>query len=423
MINSSGVLSIELQSQKRKTTLTVVITLMGMFLHQTSGILGINASLADIFCVMVFFILLIQDKLVFPVKHTLFFILLSVVLLINSMFVVPMTISYYPELTSIITNYLKLLMVFIYFIIGYCIARQSMFDYVLKWYSYFGLTVGCLGIIMTLTNIGLFNDVFFLWGRFKGLMNDPNYYAILQVTALAIAIRRISNNKYKPVIWILVFLSVSISGSKTGMITFIVYLIFYCFESIIRKKKRLHEAILFCIVLAIIFLLTPYFVTLINYTIDKISTFIPIFSRVEVLFNDYMSAISNKESSRDAAWGNAINLIAMSPILGIGIGTYGGIAEMMFGSKTIAHNTYLQLGVEWGVPLIFLFFAYVFYLLGRTSFSKYEEFHETSIIIRDVLIVLLIGSFAISLNNARIFWLFLGALIFYVNQHKSKNVL
>ncbi|MDI3545796.1 MAG: hypothetical protein PWP68_1213 [Rikenellaceae bacterium] len=37
-------------------------------------------------------------------------------------------------------------------------------------------------------------------------------------------------------------------------------------------------------------------------------------------------------------------------------------------------------------------------------------------ILRDIIIVFLIGSMAISLNNARMFWFFFGALVFNSNK-------
>jgi len=420
LTNSVGLLSIEFQ--KRNTTTVGIIILMSILLHQSFVIFGLNVSLSDFFCVLVLFLFAIHDKLVFPVKYILFFLLLSVYLLVNTIFIVPATISYYPAADTIASNFVKLLIVFGYFVLGYCLAKQELFDYVIKWYSIFGLIIGCLGIIMTFLNIAILSDVFFYGGRFKGLMNDPNYYAILQVTALAIAIRKLTNKKYKPIVWIVVFLAVSISGSKTGMITFVAYLIIHYFEIIVRKKKkRIRDAILFCAAIAVLFLLMPYITSLINNTLEKIATVIPIFARIEVLFSDFITAISDKGSARDIAWNNAINLIALAPLLGIGIGTYSGLANMMFGSNIIAHNTYLQLAVEWGVPLTILFLSYVFYLLGRTFFSKYEEIPVNHLIIRDVIVVLLIASFAISLNNARMFWLFLGSFVFYTNRYIRKK--
>ncbi|MDD4146844.1 MAG: hypothetical protein PHS83_07135, partial [Clostridia bacterium] len=75
-----------------------------------------------------------------------------------------------------------------------------------------------------------------------------------------------------------------------------------------------------------------------------------------------------------------------------------------------AENTYLQLAAEWGLPVAIIFFSYLFYVISKATFSRKNK-GETDSILRDILIIFLISSLAISLNHARLFWVVLGAFM------------
>jgi len=102
--------------------------------------------------------------------------------------------------------------------------------------------------------------------------------------------------------------------------------------------------------------------------------------------------------------------VGSSPIFGVGVGTYTGITTAMWGVGAIAHNTYIQLAAEWGLPMSLFFFATIFWqLIGSTIKGKSGS--ELRIVYRDIIVVFLLGSFAISLNNARLLWITLGLLV------------
>src|SRR5699024_6808621 len=136
----------------------------------------------------------------------------------------------------------------------------------------------------------------------------------------------------------------------------------------------------------------------------------PGFQRITELFTDFDGAISDSGSTRDIAWGNAIKLIQLSPIAGIGIGGYSKITMFLFGSPTIAHNTYLQLAVEWGLILATISIGYLIFLMIVTAYD-FSEKRELIQKVRFMLLAFLIGSFALSLNNARLLWVLVGALV------------
>ena len=142
---------------------------------------------------------------------------------------------------------------------------------------------------------------------------------------------------------------------------------------------------------------------------------IPASKRILSLFIDFKGAFSG-EGQSDQNVENSIRNFAHSPLTGIGVGTYSGIAELLSGSRAIAHNTYLQLLAQYGLPLTAMFISYVAYIIIKATFNNKELIRNdyTIMTLRDIIIILLIGSLAISLNNARIFWLVLGSLAFYL---------
>ncbi|WP_374723708.1 O-antigen ligase family protein [Calidifontibacillus erzurumensis] len=406
-----------LVSHREKSLLfTIILFFMSIFLNQTSIIFGINISFSDLFCLLL--LTLISSELKIPIKQLVFFLILSLIVLFSSSIVVPFLFSYYPDQNKILVNYLKLVVVFVYFILGFSLSKQGFIDRVLKWYSIFGLICAIVGIIWSIFQINFLSDLLFMEGRYKGLMNDPNYFSIVQITSLAYLSRTIKNEKLNIIVWFIFLLSIIVSGSKTGMVTLLIYLSIRILEYLIKSRKnirKLTSSIFFFLFLIIVL---PLVTSKLEYLFELISNFTPVFSRIGLIFTDFTSAVSDDGSARDKAWGNAVKLIELSPIFGIGVGTYSGLADFLFGKTVIAHNTYLQLAVEWGVPLTLIFYIYVIVILGKTlKIGQDNSFHGN--ILRDIIIILLIGSLAISLNNARMFWVFFGALVNSVYYRKT----
>ena len=95
------------------------------------------------------------------------------------------------------------------------------------------------------------------------------------------------------------------------------------------------------------------------------------------------------------------------------------------GRQAIAHNTYLQLLAQYGLPLTVMFFSYVVFITIKATFNNKKLIKNDYTIrtMRDIIIILLISSLAISLDNARMFWLVLGSLAFYLKTDERKNKL
>lgn len=404
-----------------------------MLLHQSNIMFGVNISFADIFCFMLLVIIAGKGNLVIPIKPIIFFMIVYIIVLLSAVYIVPVQYTITPEPTQIVSDFIKLIAILLYFLIGYNLATTNSIETGIKWYSIVGMMIGILGIILTFLNIRIFSSILFYSDiRFRGLMNDPNYFSVLQITAMVYFSRmKTIKARYRALAVLVTVVSVVTSGSKTGMITLFCYLGLRTMEYILSPGKKLRTVFLQLTVLFVFILSIPIAIEFMQQFLLSIAYKIPAFSRVYFLFTDFTSAISENGSARGATWQVATQIIQQSPLLGIGIGTYTDIAMEHFYSRNIAHNTFLQLAAEWGIPLAFLFFTYVFYILSRTHTlaSSNKDLH---LIYRDIIIILLVGSMAISLNNARVLWFFLGALVSttytlsrkkkYVKAHLAKNV-
>jgi len=398
------------QYKSTEIQFSIIIFMLAALLHQSQVIFGVNISFADIFCLILLLGFIYRKDLSIPIIPAVFFLIVSTVVLSNAAFYIPLRFMYTPQPMGILSDYMKLIAIFVYFILGYNLSKAKLIKSTVKWYSYWGLFIGGMGVFFTLFNIGLFSNIlFFEHTRFRGLMIDPNYFSVLQITALVFISRSEAvKSKYKYLAFLITALSVLISGSKTGIITLITYLALRFAEFLLLQKKNIKSLIAPLIIIGLFIMIVPVIMGFLQTLFNFFAMNIPSFSRVELLFTNFGEAFSENGSGRNITWKVALQLIQLSPIIGIGIGTYQDLAIGLFNESDISHNTFLQLSAEWGIPLALIFFLYVFFTIGKATISG--NLHGEQLIIRDMIIILLIGSMAISLNNARILWLMLGAL-------------
>lgn len=395
----------------------LIIVFMALLLNQTNYFFGINFSFADLICIILLLKILISKKALIPVAPTLFFLLTSILVIFTAVFYVPNKLEFSPNLIEVMSNYIKLFATFIYFIVGNNLARLNCTRKIIKWFSIGALILGVIAFVFTVFKIKLFSNLLYDSGiRFKGLMGDPNYFSILQICAIAYFIN--INNIKSSLRYVFIFfllISILVSGSKTGVITLIMYfLVLKPIDNLFNIKIKYKTIILSIFIIIFLILIIPY----LSYKIDRMLIYaserIPALNRISVIFTDFNTAVSGSGSGRDLTWSIALKMIELSPLIGIGVGTYTGLSNQYWNVNTVAHNTYLQLSVEWGLPLVMIFFFYVFIIIGKVSFIQ-DKRTEQNIILRDMIFAFLIGSLAISLNNARMFWMFLGALVYEIN--------
>lgn len=402
-----------------KLLFIVPVLFLSILLHQSSELFGINLSFADFFCVFILVILVISHQLQLPIFPLIFFLIVSSIVIITSTFYVPMVFNIDINPKGIISDFLKLIALLVYFIIGFNLYRLDLMEKTLKWYSLFGMLIGLIGIMTTLLNINLLSEILYYSDtRYRGLMIDPNYYSVLQITAFIYFSRAKSIRfQYKVLALLITLITVLTSGSKTGLITLSCYLAFRIIEYLFKQNKKGSVILIQMTMITLLILVVPMLFHYLPKLIMIIGSIIPTFDRVQLLFTDFSSAISESGSGRNITWIVALQVIQLSPLIGVGIGTYSNIASKLYYSNDIPHNTFLQLSAEWGIPLAFLFFGYVIFLLVRISNSRSSMNLTINLVLRDIILVLLVASMAISLNNARILWLVLGALVCSLNRN------
>ena len=261
--------------------------------------------------------------------------------------------------------------------------------------------------------------------RLIGFMNDPNFFAVIQCCALSILLRMKPLNSIIRLGAIgIIVLSIISSGSKSAVILVFLYCGYFLISKATKLKKitPLKAASSLVLVLGLLAII-PTVLTYMDELMAIIVNRFPIFSRVELLFTDFSSAVSDGGSGRAQVWETAMHIINSAPFMGIGLGNYIPIAEQFVYNPNVAHNTYLQLSAEWGIVSTVLFFIYVGSTLINAESSLLESKLESQNrqIIRDILIIYLIASVSISLNNARIFWLVLGMSVFQTKDTRSLN--
>ncbi|HHT66588.1 MAG TPA: O-antigen ligase family protein [Clostridiales bacterium] len=410
------------QHQRPDKLVVLFAVLIAVFLNQANTVMGINFSFSDVFCALLTIYLIFKNQFKLLRCPTVYYVILIVHTLFTSLFYVPAHFMFLPRLSSVIVDSLKLMVVFIYFTLGYSLSLLEVDEPIVKWYSIAAFCIGLLGGLLAAFQIRFLTDAFFFGGsRLRGLMNDPNYFSIVQISAFVYFTRQA---RFKPIgkacIQSVLLFSILASGSKTGLITLIVYLIFRMAETLFQKRIEAGTLVsgIFVLMASALLLLNPSAVT--EKMTRYLSSLIPAFDRLQLVFTDFGNAVSGMGSQRDETWTVAVNLIQRSPIFGIGLGTYSGLAKQLYGTSSIAHNIYLQLFSEWGVLPASILFTSIFLLIGGAVLRK-KMHSAVTIITRDILIVFLTGSLAISLNNARMFWIFFGIFVSNVTRIREAS--
>ncbi len=391
----------------------VVICTMALLLNHSARVAGLNLSLADPLMALVLLLLAAMRQLIIPVFVLLFFFLVVVVSGITAMFVTPGLFGVYPDLSTL-SDLVKLVVALLYIICGVGIARLGVHISALRWYAIGASLVALLSVVAEFGGRFLPDSMYYAGFRFRGFMVDPNYWAVLAASAIAFVIWDRGLRKWARFGMVLCLMaSILLSGSKTGLITLAVLAVVLIFERMRRSEGSVGFNVFLLMAVVALALLWQPIMTVVAQAISEGSTTFPQLSRISILVEDPSGAISESGSARGDAWGSGLAMIGTSPWVGVGLGTYQAVNEAMFGEATVAHNTYIQIAAEWGLPLGVLFFGWLASLLLRASMRERSTVGDI-LVVRNMVITFLAGSFSLSLNNARMFWLFLGILIFLV---------
>lgn len=394
-----------------KPVLLIIVMCLAITLNHSQVIFGVNISFADIFVSLLFIYLLFQNKLTIPPWWLFFVAFISISNLFSAIFVVPIVFNVYSSFSDIGVGYLKLLVNMFYLLMGYNLVRINGEKRLLKYYSVSTVAIGGLSLLVALLNIPILRDTMLYDSfRLRGFMNDPNYFSVLQTIGLVYFLNNKTMSKRVNIVSsTILILSILMSASKTGTIAMIVILCFVFFKKFISKDKNIKTFLKITLFLILIVLSFYFLRDNFQQFFEVLTNEFPSINRISVIFTDFSEAISTGGSGRDDTWNVALKLIKDSPLFGVGVGTYINVATGVYNFGGLSHNTYLQLAAEWGLPITVFFFGSVFLLvIKNTTDNDKIKFTITS-----MLFVLLIGSLAVSLNNARIFWILLGVLIYY----------
>lgn len=392
-----------------------VLVLIAFFLHQSSVIFGVNLSISDFLILISFIYIFCVKKTKLNLIHLLVLFFLLAVYLINGCLIIPSKLSFDNSFTKIISEVFKLVILFFFFEHGVYLKDNKLFIQFIRVYSISAVIITVFCILTSVIKIQPFYDfIHLVTGRLNGLFNDPNYFAIAELTAIPFFVNKSSSKKAKLINTLVLIIGILLSGSKTGFLSLIIYLIFKCIIFIVfNHDLAIKKKIIVTALLSVLFI-----VTYVN--IDKIiyyaNIYFPSSKRVTGIISDLDSNISSSGSSRDIAWINGLNLIKKFPLLGVGKGNQSIVGLKLFSNGTISHNSFIQIFVDWGSIISLCF---IIYILARCIYYfniyKFVEY-KNKIIEIDILLIFLIGSLGISLDNSRMLWLILGSVLYRENR-------
>ncbi len=189
------------------------------------------------------------------------------------------------------------------------------------------------------------------------VVGDANYFTIaaLAVMPIAFELVLIGENKlqkaYAVVCTLLTFAAVTLGASRGGFLG-IVLMVFYL---IARSRKPSRN-------LVVVFLVTlPFLIFAPNSPVNRF----------------FHPAGGDKESVNKhlIGWEAGLNMIRKNPLSGVGFGNYKAVVTKYDKSGEVrldphvAHNAYLEIAAEMGIPAILVYWAFLgsaFYSAGKT---------------------------------------------------------
>lgn len=421
---ATNTLQIPRNPSRAKTNTALIFTtgVFGALLNQSDVLFGLNISLADFVIVILVALLINNNQFQLPLKPILAFMIFSAVVLINAVFIIPNLTRIPLSPLTVTLDYTKVLVSFLYFIVGFLIAKNALSKTLFKWFVIAAVAIGFLGIVFSLVPVpAMVNLLFYETVRLKGLMNDPNYFSVIQCAAIAVLLRWKPLNPMVKISAIsLLVLSIFSSGSKTGFLTLAALVVFWMMNLVLEGNMEIKQLIKLLFVLFLVFLSLPYLQSVLELTLSMVSEKFPIFSRVELLLTDFGAAVSANGSGREEQWIIAMDLIKDFPLIGVGnTGNYLALVQEMSSVGNLAHNTYLQMAGEWGIPVtLFMTWYLVRIFFSPISANGTREVHITT---KEMLFTFLVSSMSLSFNNSRVFWLLLGMAVWYTIQAKEKD--
>ncbi len=233
--------------------------------------------------------------------------------------------------------------------------------------------------------------------RPDGAVGDANYYALCALTAVPMAYcfmnaatGRIERLFFAASLVILLF-GITVSGSRGGFLGLSAEVIF-----LVLKSRRPIRAFIVMTLVAV-----PMLVALPDS---------PVYRLLHPNYGDNIGT-----DSRTEVWKAGLRMIESSPIFGIGLGRFKPSVESFENGgdvKSLAHNTYLEISAELGLPALAVFSAIIFYSLRTLDRLRRQTLRDKQIFLYNAvfshevaLVGLLVSSMFLTAEYQKNFWL------------------
>lgn len=381
---------------------------VGFSINISQVIFGINIALSDIFLIFLFVYLIY--KRIFYLNNSIFlyFLVLIIIRLITTLSLgawIPLT----TNITSTVITLIKFLisLLYLYVFVSIFSLDTKMKVKFLKGLMYGTILLGALSLVIFIGGPEFLQSIILFGGlRLRGFMNDPNFFGYMQISGFCVWLFNRFKSKILNLITITIYVcTVVLSASKSSLLIFLCIISIYLIYKLFTSKKNLYQItiIIFSVIALIGYIWIEFGKISVLFTDFVNST--PQLTRTMILFENFDTAINAGGSGRTEAWHTAINVIKSTNYLGIGFVNYSDVANYISGARTIAHNTYLQLAVEWGVLPLLISIVIIFRKIIDKIVSK-----DWNILF--IIGVSLVFSLSISLQNSRLLWCLLAILFF-----------
>lgn len=245
------------------------------------------------------------------------------------------------------------------------------------------------------------------WQKFHNLfpgfrpgwvVGDPNYFALSVVLCMPFAFYMFWEESHLPIrlfslgCLLLMLTALTLSGSRGGFLGLVAASLFLIW----RSRRRVRNLVLLTALAVPLFLVAPAS---------------PLLRLLHPAYQDVSA-----EDSRLELWRAGLRMIAQHPMTGIGLGNYKGVVTHYEADdknlEKIAHNTYIELAAETGLPglcafLIILFCAFRNLERARHLASEHHA-HFLELASQSIaagLIGSLVAIFFLSAETQKLLWL------------------
>ncbi|MCJ1655232.1 O-antigen ligase family protein [Staphylococcus sp. NRL 16/872] len=407
-----------MRTQENSTFLNILLIGLAIFIQQSFVIAGINISIADFIILILFIYIVINHNKVLEINSLVIFILvLYIYRILMTVILGVFDDLLIINLKEVLATSIKFAFVVIYLLIGSIIFKlNNSRDIFLKSYVISSVVIGMLCVFTSIFKTPLLTQLlFFDELRSKGLMNDPNYFAMTQIISLILVFKFTTRFLYRLALSFMILLAIFTTGSKTASI--IILLLFFCYCIVKLLNRNIVSIVSVLTVFSVALLCAFYMINFGNWHMQDLDLG-GSFNRMTSIFKEGTASINESGSDRSLVWLNAISLIKYTLGFGLGLFDYIHVGTYVNGVSLVAHNTYLQIFAEWGILFGLVFIFYLIYLLfNLVKFNK----NGRNLVWIVILLILMVYFMTVSFNNSRYVAFVIGTLIYIVQSNKTEG--